>query len=401
MKIGMMADVYKPHISGVTNYIALNKQVLESQGHQVFVFTFQAGDYQDDESNIVRSPSVPLLDTGFHFSLRYDRRARHLLRSMDVVHVHHPFLSGSLALLYCRPFGIPIIFTNHTRYDLYARSYMRGGSDELGQAAIQAYLPTFCRAVNLVICPSPGIYKVLQSFGIQDEYLEIVPNGVDLQRFQELPASMERTQLGFSEEDVVLIYIGRLGPEKNLYFLLRSFAGAAQAYEHIRLVLIGDGPERSSLEERVERSGLSERVHFLGSVAYDRVPCYLAMADAFVTASVTEVHPLTVIEAMASGLPVLGIDSPGVGDTVRDGETGYLAPEEDLAMFTAKMIKLATQHEQRNQMGENARQTSHLYDIRRTSQMMLERYQWVVDQSAARRRGWRVRLDRWLDQFRA
>jgi len=64
------------------------------------------------------------------------------------------------------------------------------------------------------------------------------------------------------------------------------------------------------------------------------------MGDAFVTASVTEVHPLTVIEAMASGLPVLGIQSPGVGDTIQEGVTGFLAPQEDLAMFTAKMVKL-------------------------------------------------------------
>ncbi len=401
MKIGMMADVYKPYVSGVTNHIALNKQTLESLGHEVYVFTFQAADYQDDETNVIRSPSIPFLDTGFNFSLSYSREARHLLRGMDVVHVHHPFLSGPLALLYCRPFGVPVVFTNHTRYDLYAQTYLRPGGEEIGIAAIQAYLPTFCRAVNLVICPSPGICKVLHSYGIQGDNMEVVPNGVDLDRFQKPCEPVSRAELGFAETDVVLAYVGRLGPEKNLYFLLRSFAGVAQAYDHVHLILIGDGPERGSLEERVERSGLNERVRFMGLVPYDQLPAHLAMADIFATASVTEVHPLTVIEAMAAGLPVLGIDSPGVGDTIQDGETGYLAPEEDLAMFTAKMIKLVTEHEVRRQMGERARQASCNYDIRRTSQMLLKRYQRVIDQSAAHRRGWRVRLDRWLDQFRA
>jgi 1,2-diacylglycerol 3-alpha-glucosyltransferase len=401
MRIGMMADVYKPYISGVTNHISLNKQTLENLGHEVFVFTFQANDYQDDEPNVIRSPSIPLLDTGFNFSLRYNRAARQLLRSMDVVHVHHPFLSGPLALLYCRPFGVPIVFTNHTRYDLYAQTYLRYGGEEIGIAAIQSYLPAFCRKMDLVICPSPGVCKVLHSYGIEGDNMEIVPNGVDLARFQEPCAPVERAEVGFSADDVILVYVGRLGPEKNLHFLLRSFAGAAQAYEHIRLVLIGEGPERSNLEERVERSGLNDRVRFMGSIPYDRLPRYLKMADVFVTASVTEVHPLTVIEAMAVGLPVLGIDSPGVGDTVRDGETGYLAPEEDLAMFTAKMIKLATEHSVRLQLGEQACQASQVYNIQRTAQLMLERYQRVVDKSVRRRRGWRVRLDRWLDQYRS
>ena len=118
MRIGMMTDVYKPHISGITNYISLNKRFLEKEGHQVFIFTFSDEDYQDDESNVIRSPGLPLLDTGYFFNINYRREARALLRTMDVVHVHHPFLSGSLALRYCRPRGTPIVFTNHTRYDL-------------------------------------------------------------------------------------------------------------------------------------------------------------------------------------------------------------------------------------------------------------------------------------------
>ena len=107
MRIGMMVDVYKPHISGITNYITLNKKFLERMGHEVFVFTFGNEDYPDDETNIIRSAGMPLLNTGYYVSLNYSKRARALIRTMDVVHVHHPFLSGSLALRYCRPRGIP------------------------------------------------------------------------------------------------------------------------------------------------------------------------------------------------------------------------------------------------------------------------------------------------------
>ncbi|MEW5873012.1 MAG: glycosyltransferase [Chloroflexota bacterium] len=399
MRIGMMADVYKPHTSGITNYIALNKRYLEQQGHEVYVFTFGDEDYPDDEVNIVRSPGLPLMETGYYISLLYGRQARRLVSSMDVVHVHHPFLSGSLALRYCRPRGIPIIFTNHTRYDLYAQAYLPGVPEVIGETALQAYLPTFCRACDLVIAPSPGMREVLKRFGV-DGPIEVVPNGVDLQRFQQPVEPLERANFGFQPDDVVLVYTGRLGPEKNLPFLLRSFAGTAQAYDNVRLLIIGDGPERDNLQDRVRHMGIWPKTHFAGMLPYDEVPRYLAMADAFVTASVTEVHPLSVIEAMAAGLPVLGIQSPGVGDTIQDGETGYLVNEEELASFTAKMVRMVVDRECRASMGTKARQVSALYAIERTTGLMLECYQQTIQKAAGRRGSPRARLTRWFDSLR-
>ena len=399
MRIGMMADVYKPHISGITTYIALNKTTLEDQGHEVFVFTFGDEDHSDDEPNVIRSRGLPILDTGYYISLSYTRRARLLLNTMDVVHVHHPFLSGSMALRYCRPRGIPILFTNHTRYDLYAQAYLPIVPDVIGETALQTVLPVFCRACDVVIAPSPGMRDVLVRFGV-DVPVEVVPNGVDLRRFRQLVEPLDRAQLGYQDNDVVLIYVGRLGPEKNLTFLLRSFIGAAQAYDHVRLLLVGDGPERDNLQDRLKHAGMEARVHFTGMVPYDQIPCYLAMADAFVTASVTEVHPLSVIEAMAAGLPILGIVSPGVGDTVKDGETGYLVAGEDLASFTAKMVRMIIEGEQRRKMGEQARLEAENYAIERTTQIMLDCYQRAIQRSKGRRRRVSARLIRWMDGFR-
>ena len=153
MRIGMMTDVYKPHVSGITNYISLNKEYLEKAGHEVFIFTFGDLDYADDEERVVRSPGLPLTDTGYYLSFRYSRRAKALLQTMDLVHVHHPFLSGRLALNYCRPLRIPIVFTNHTRYDLYAQAYLPLLPEELSDTFLQSYMPTFCQAVDLVISP--------------------------------------------------------------------------------------------------------------------------------------------------------------------------------------------------------------------------------------------------------
>jgi glycosyltransferase involved in cell wall biosynthesis len=122
------------------------------------------------------------------------------------------------------------------------------------------------------------------------------------------------------------------------------------------------------------------------------------MADAFVTASVTEVHPLSVIEAMASGLPVLGIVSPGIEDTVEDGVTGYLSPE-DLPSFTAKMARLVSEQARRTEMSQHARQAAEEFAIERTSARLLQYYDKLVLERPRRERRprllWQRVVDRW------
>lgn len=397
MRIGMMADAYKPYVSGITNYIDLNKRYLEKAGHSVYVFTFSEPDHEDEEPRVIRSPGLPLADTGFYLSLRYSRTAKKLLQNMDVVHVHHPFLSGRLALHYCRPYQIPIAFTNHTRYDLYAQAYLPILPGEVSEGLLRAYMPSFCEAVNLVISPSPGMEKILRQLEVESP-IEIVPNGVELTRFFQAE-SLPRAAYGFDDNDILLIYTGRLGPEKNLEFLLHAFAGVSQAIPNVRLLLVGDGPLKDSLKELVHAHQISSSVQFTGLIPYDKMPGYLAMCDAFVTASVTEVHPLSVIEAMAACLPVMGIHSPGVGDTVEDGVTGFLSTE-DLPAFTAKLTRLCLQRQSRQKMGQAAREASNKYAIERTTQMMLEHYERLASGSRPHKPEWEDRLLNILERFR-
>lgn len=402
MRIGLMADVYKPHVSGVTNHIALTKKALEEMGHAVYVFTFGDEDHVDDEPNVIRSQglplSIPAADLDFQFGLRYSREAQHLLRTMDVVHVHHPSLSGRLALRYCKPRRIPIVYTNHTRYDLYYHAYLPWMPDMLGEAFFRTFVPMFCRGVDMVIAPSAGLRDVLVSLGV-DVDIEVVPNGIDLDPIYNSDDAIAREALGFSEEAIVLVYVGRLGPEKNLPFLLRSFAGAAHAYDNLRLLLVGDGPERDNLEDRVNIMEIGDKVQFTGMVPYDEIPQYLRMADVFVTASVTEVHPLTVIEAMAAGLPVLGVHSPGISDTVEEGVTGFLA-DEDMAEFTAKMVRIATLGEGLQEMSANARRLAKNYSIDVTARDLLTRYTKAVERTALKPWSARTRLIKITDKIR-
>ncbi len=398
MRIGMMADVYKPHVSGVTHYIELNKRYFEKAGHEVFVFTFGDQDYQDDEPRVIRSPGLPLIDTGYYLSFSYSRRAKKLLQTMDIVHVQHPFLSGRLALRYCEPLRIPTVFTNHTRYDLYAQAYLPIVPVEISDGLLQAYMPPFCEAINLVISPSAGMVQVLRGMGVNSP-IEVVPNGVELKRFY-TAQPLARHDFGYAEGDVLLVYAGRVATEKNLQFLLHAFSGVASAVDNVHLLVVGGGPKpiEAELQQQVADLRLTERVHFTGMVAYDQLPSYLLMCDAFVTASVTEVHPLSVIEGMGAGLPVVGILSPGVADTVEDGKTGFLA-EQDLASFTAKLTRICMDGALRRKMGDAARQASTQYAIERTSRRLLEHYERLVYATRPRRDGLAVRLRSFFENY--
>jgi glycosyltransferase involved in cell wall biosynthesis len=398
MKIGMMVDSYKPYVSGITNYIEINKRHLELAGHDIFVFTFGDLEYNGSEPRVIYSRGVPLSDSGFYLSTRYSTTAKKLLQSMDIVHAHHPFLSGRLALRYCRPLQIPIVFTNHTRYDLYAQAYLPMMPEEMSQGLLQAYMPSFCEAVDLVIAPSAGMEKVLRQFNVTGQ-VAVIPNGVDLKSFYEA-TPFSRTELGYKADDILLVYAGRLAPEKNLPFLLKSFAGIAQAIPNAHLLLIGSGIQQFEEEIRnlVAELELTRRVRLTGRIAYDQLPAYLAMCNIFVTASITEVHPLSVIEAMGAGLPVMGIHSVGVSDTVQDEVTGLLATH-DLPAFTAKLTRLCLDLNLRGQMSESARRASSAFAIERTTNLMLNQYEKLKREYKPRKGNWSAQLKKLLEKF--
>jgi 1,2-diacylglycerol 3-alpha-glucosyltransferase len=394
----MMTDAYKPVVSGVTSYIDLNKRALEELGHEVYVFTFGDVDQPDEDPRVIRSPGLPLANTGFYLSLRYRAVAKKLLQSMDVVHVHHPFLSGRLALIYGTRKNIPVVFTNHTRYDLYAQARLPFMPTEVSQSLLQSYMPDFCNAVDLVISPSRGMERILRQYGVES-HIEVVPNGANLKPFQKAKP-LSRSEFGFSKSDVLLVYMGRVAPEKNIEFLLQAFAGVARTIPNVHLLILGGGQKEheEKLKPLPAELGIEERVRFMGMIPYDQLPSYLAMCDVFVTASVTEVHPFSVIEAMATGLPIVGIDSPGVGDSVEDGATGMLSTD-DIASFTAKLTYLCLNKSLQKKMGAAALKASEQFSIDRTTKIMLRHYNRLTQNTKPVRQKLDERLRNILEEF--
>lgn len=369
MQIGMVTACYKPVINGVTRMVSLYKTFLEQAGHEVTVFTWGEPDPAGEEPGVVRSPGLPIGDDGYYINIRFSREAQMRLREMDIIHCHHLFMSLDMAHRYG---GCPIVYTNHTRYDLYTGAYT-----PLPQPAADAVMrqvwPEFTSLCDVIITPSQGMRDVMLEFGVQQP-IEVIENGVDLAPFRRQRQPATRSAIGVPEDAVIAVFVGRLAPEKNLRLLLRQFAIAQNLAPDLHLVLVGDGALRETLSREACAHGIEKHVHFAGAVGYEEVANYLAASDIFVTASVSEVHPLTVIEAMAAGLPIAAVESPGIVDTVPSGVAGYVTRYGEGGLAAA-LVALALDADRRAGMAASARRHSERFDIRNTVQRTLTLYE--------------------------
>jgi glycosyltransferase involved in cell wall biosynthesis len=210
-------------------------------------------------------------------------------------------------------------------------------------------------------------------FGVRRP-IRVIANGVDLEPFYNPIQPCRKSDLGIPQDATAAMYVGRLSAEKNLETLLAQFAAAQEISPALHLIMVGKGPLAETLPKYARQLGVGQKVHFVGAVTYERVSNYLAAADFFVTASVTEVHPLTIIEAMAMGLPIVAYASPGMVDTVEPAVTGFLSHHEEGGL-AAGMVALAENPDRRRRMGTAARERSQRFDIHATIGQTIELYE--------------------------
>jgi glycosyltransferase involved in cell wall biosynthesis len=238
----------------------------------------------------------------------------------DIVHLCSPGPAGIAAWLLARVLGIPRVGSYHTELGAYAA--LRTGQPEFEGLANWA-LGRFYRACDVVLSPSPASDQRLAELGIDSDQIRRWDRGVDLRRFD--PALREDALL---PGEVNVLYAGRLSREKGVELLADAFLEAHRRDPRLHLVLAGGGPEEGLLRER-----LGERATFLGWLSGDALARTYASADAFMFASATETFGQVILEAQASGLPVVAVERGGPASLIEHRETGLLAPPDvsDLA----------------------------------------------------------------------
>jgi 1,2-diacylglycerol 3-alpha-glucosyltransferase len=329
-------------LGGVPTAVETIRRGLEALGHDVVVVAPRMSGADDRGRRVLRVPALPA-PTYPDFALplplspAFMRRLRAL--DFDVVHAHHPFLLGVSARRLARASGRPFVFTYHTLYDRYAH-YVPLPRPLVARTALR-WSVAFADTADRILAPSDFVAHRLRAQGVRRP-IEVLPTGVDLDRFRPDNRTAARQVLGLAADDPVLLYVGRLDREKNLEFLLDAVARVD--VPRIRLLLVGRGTQASALRARAVALGLEKRVEFRGGSPPEGLPVYYHAADVFVFASKTETQGLAVLEAMACGLPVVAVRASGVEEVVVEGVSGLLVPEDRGAFAAAVSQVLADAH---------------------------------------------------------
>ncbi|HEU4928899.1 MAG TPA: glycosyltransferase family 4 protein, partial [Candidatus Krumholzibacteria bacterium] len=198
--------------------------------------------------------------------------------------------------------------------------------------------------------------RLVEVEGLREENVRVIYNGVDTIAFRSatpVERSVTRRALGLADDDVVLIAVGSLKPIKGVDVLLHAMAPLVRKQPRLRLVVVGDGPDRSALESLARELSMADRVSFLGLRA--DVDVVLRAADALVLPSRTEALPTVLLEAMASGLPVVATRVGGVPEIVEEGRSGLMVPPEDASALGSVLARVATDATLRRSLGERGR----------------------------------------------
>lgn len=256
-----------------------------------------------------------------------------------VIHTHHlyqlvySFLGAILV-------GAKIVHTEHEYFSLRGRKARQ----------MLRFLSRFCAVITSV---SDGVGDFLrEEVGIDPKKLTTITNGVSIGRFAG-PVSISKADCGLSEEDKIVGIVARLDKVKDHLTLLRAFREVVRRVEGCQLVVIGDGSERGNLERVSSEFGISDRVHFFG-IRMD-IPEMLSIMNVFVLSSIEEGLPISIIEAMASGIPVVATGVGSIPEVVQEHKTGFLVPPRDHLKMADRIVRLLEDDHLAVSLGENAR----------------------------------------------
>jgi glycosyltransferase involved in cell wall biosynthesis len=356
MRVAMFTNTYLPFIGGVPVSIERLKRGLERQNHEVRVICPNHGDVNDDPT-VLRLPVLLRLGRMISISNPFHSSIRGAVSAFDpdVVHVHHPFWLGGTGLRMARRLDVPTVFTYHTRLDQFA--HMVPFPSVLFRNVVSHWIiRRFANACDQIIVPTPVTRDYMHLIGV-NRPVHVLPTGIEIERYESRDTSrLHKLNTCINPDNrVLLVTVARLSQEKNLGFIIEAIARLKlRKVPPFRLIVLGEGEQRSELERLIQDKGLSDDIQLLGGVPYEDVPDYLALASIFVYASASETQGIVILEAMAAQLPVVAVNSSGIDAFVRHQETG---------LGTDALHRLLNDNAAQRSMGRAARSVARHYSV--------------------------------------
>ncbi len=354
MRIGLFTDTYLPDINGVASSTHILRNELKRHGHEVFVVAPRKGVQMavwDENHEVLSLNGIELKKLfGYTMTTPFHLHALNEVRKLDLdlIHVQTEFGAGIFAHICARSLSIPLVFTYHTVYEDMTHYLNPFGIESIEERA-KRLVVWFSRingdAALKVIAPTEKTRQLLLKYGVKTD-ISIAATGIDLSAYN--PANENkavtariRDEYGIKDNERLIIYLGRIAPEKSIEPVIEAFSELKKRKVPVRLLVVGKGPGEESLRQLAERLDVNDRVFFAGAKNRSEVPDYYRAADAFVSLSLSETQGMTFAEAMASGLPLFARRDGVLDDLLEEGKTGwYVEGSRDLADRIESFVRM-------------------------------------------------------------
>jgi len=377
MRIAYICQSYPPMISGASLVVQRLAEGMAARDHIVLVMTAsERGEaYTEEFNNLkvrrLRAFQNPLrVDQSFSLWDRNRISGEFKEFNPQILHLHDPLSLGMAGLVTAHRLQIPVALTLH-QVPRFVSAYLPNvpALQNTVESGLWSYGRWFLQQCEKVIVPSHAIAEEIHSHDIQRP--NVISNGVDLHAFNPAPPDPgERETLclryGLDPDLPVVLHVGRLDVDKQVNLVIRA---SAQAINQVgaQLLIVGDGRQREELIELCANLGVGRFCHFPGFVETDDdLPGLYRLAAVFVTASEIETQGLVILEAMASGLPVVAVKATCIPELVQEDVNGYLSQPGELEQMSAQVLRILMSPDRAKEMGRVSRVLTQEHSIDRS-----------------------------------
>jgi len=338
MRVALFTETYIPNINGVVTHVKTLRDGLDALGHDVLVvYADKHTRHHYIEEGVLHCPALEMKRFyGFGAALPFSQKRQRLISNFnpDVIHIHHEFGIGISGITASKRQNKPLVYTLHTMYDQYIYYIAPKPFLQAATKFSHKYEKFIAQRATELTGPSLKCDEYFKMIGV-DREVNVIPNAVDLNAFDPTRIRREdkdafRAKYGIPGDVMAGCFAGRLGKEKSVDLLLEYWAKTITPADKTHLVIIGDGPEKPVLEEMAQRLGIADMVTFTGMIKHPDMPACYAGCDVYITASLSDTNSISMLEGMATGLPVLQLYDELNKDQIKDGINGYTfdSPEQ-------------------------------------------------------------------------
>ena len=363
MRILFTTASYLPTANGVTYHISSTADALRKLGHKVYILAPSFPGYTDSDKNVTRYPSLPNpFINKYPLGIPFVPIEKIKKINPDIIHTHHPLIVGQFAIQIANKLKKPLFVTAHTQYEQYLNYYFPHGYNITSRIIIND-LKNLASHSQKVICPSLNTEQRLNKHGVKNTI--VINNGVEPLFFVK-PVKKSLVQ-------PTLAYTGRLEKEKNPLHLIKFAKELKKLIPNFRLLIMGSGTMFKEMYNQTLKSKLEENIVFTGEINRMLLPSIYKSVHLFITASLSEVMPISILEAMASGIPTISLRNSGLEELIIDNQSGYIC-ERNPKKIAEKISEIAKNKENYYSLSQKTYEYALSFSAKNTAQKLFDLY---------------------------